>query len=386
MKKLILPVLLLLLVSFELKSQDTEPDSLDEYHQFLFSLIDEVNVGMYDNFVEAVDFGAIADFAIADLNVPDFEKQEFRRGLVDGASREFAENMFEGAGLVEYINYFEEEGDYFMLVRIFGEGGLNYINFQVNKNEAGELKIIDFYPYMSGEYISTTLNRTAKMFFSQSSFFEAIIENLIGSEKEVVQNLPVLMKIGNLIANQAFEDARREYDALPEAAKNDKLFILTMIQAATMLDDQYYLALLDRYEENYADDPSYPLVMLDSYLLRGRIEESLVLVDQLDEAVGGDNFLNYLRGNVAMIGEDTTAAIKYYELAVENDLYFEEPYWELAGLEVELGNYEQAVKYLGRLNFVFGYFFSEEDFDPEVDKEFIESKAFKDWVETQEQY
>lgn len=376
----------ILIFSTQLKAQEISSDSLDEYHTFMFDLIDEIVLGEYERFFSIVNFDAIVETAVEDIPLPEYDKRSLKLGLIQGAKSEFVTaytSLLDLCDLIQYVSYTELEGYYSILVRFSGEAGLNYIEFVLGKDEEGNISIIDYYPFMLGEYVTTTINRTVKITYSEDSVFEKLLSGLSNKEKEFTTNLPKLTKIRNLTINGLYEEAKMEYDALPLSVQNNKLFILTILTAAQVLGDEIYLSLIDKFEEFYPNDPSIPLITLDSYLLRGNIEEAQRQIDNLDEAIGGDNFLNIMRGNIAMIGEDSASARSYFNLAIENDVYSEDAYWGLINLDVVNKDYGSTIKYLNRLVYLYGYYFTSDDFNSEPFLEFKESEEFKEWIITQ---
>ncbi len=375
----------LIISSFSTASyaQDMDTDSLDEYHVFIFDLIEKVNYGNYEPFINSINKERIIEQVFEDIDSNNPNVSDFKKGMLSGISKQMGgtySQLFEESDLLEYVNY-NEVGDYYsVLVRITGNSGVNYLELQLEKDVDGKISIIDIYPFLAGEFLTSTLNRLAQMFLNENSLLDQIT-GADKKEKELLESLQKIITIRNYNAEGLFKESVDLYESFPESVKNNKLFIITVLPAASEISDDYYLSVIDRYNKYYPDDPGLPLMVLDAYLLRGKIDESLEMVDRLDEAVGGDNYLNYLRGSILIIGERNQKAKEYLNLTIENDIYREEAYWSLVELNLSEKNYDEVISLLDKLSFIFDYEFTSDGFSEEPYLEFSES--FKDWINNQ---
>jgi tetratricopeptide (TPR) repeat protein len=311
-----------------------------------------------------------------------------KMGMIEGASREIKTSygaLFDRADRIEYVNYDEIDEFYSIVIRVSGDFGLNYLSFSMETRE-DSVKIVDIYPFVSGEYVSESMNKTIKIILKETnrSVFNNLLEALSGKEKEFTENLPNIVKIRNLNYEGKHQEARELYESLPESVQNHKYFILTMTNAAADLDDSFYLDLIERYLKYYPDDPSFPLVAIDGYLLRGNIQKAQEMIDELDDAIGGDPYLDIFRGNVARIGGNDEQASKYFKKAILKNMYWEEAYWSLIEIYLEEEDYTSVIQYLDRLKFVFGYIFEEENFNAEPYLAFSQSEEFANWINPEE--
>jgi tetratricopeptide (TPR) repeat protein len=363
-------------------------DSLDVYHAYIFEMLDNASQGEYAMLYEAIDLESIVDRATADLEIPEYDLRMIKMGMIEGASREIKTSygaLFDRADRIEYVNYDEIDEFYSIVIRVSGDFGLNYLSFSMETRE-DSVKIVDIYPFVSGEYVSESMNKTIKIILKETnrSVFNNLLEALSGKEKEFTENLPNIVKIRNLNYEGKHQEARELYESLPESVQNHKYFILTMTNAAADLDDSFYLDLIERYLKYYPDDPSFPLVAIDGYLLRGNIQKAQEMIDELDDAIGGDPYLDIFRGNVARIGGNDEQASKYFKKAILKNMYWEEAYWSLIEIYLEEEDYTSVIQYLDRLKFVFGYIFEEENFNAEPYLAFSQSEEFANWINPEE--
>jgi tetratricopeptide (TPR) repeat protein len=356
----------------------------DIYHEKLFEFLEEINRGEVNNFLAAFDSEKFTDRVFEDLPANDQDVRMFRIGFEEGLEKSFipsVRTMFQYYDAINYVSYSEVGGFYSILLRGTGDqSGLNYIELVVDSSEKNDLKFIDIYSYFSGEFMSSIMNRNAKLFIAENSTFSNILSSFSIKEKEFTESLPKLIKMEKYRNMGDLEEIIKVYDTVPKSAQKEKVFLLTAITAAQSTDETRYLELIKTYKDQYPEDPSLPLITLDYHLLRGEIETSKKLVNDLDEIVGGDNYLNIIRSNICFIDEEKRCAISYLEEAINKDIYLEEAYWGLLELNLLWNNFEDVNKQLTALEEIFGYEFSSESMaEVELYTEYLKSDFFKEW-------
>lgn len=377
--------LYLFFLCFVLSANAQNPDSLisDVYHNQMFDYLEEINSGSTENFINAFNEDKFLDRMFADIPTDSYDLRQFRSGVKNSVKPSIS-SIFSSFTEFEYVNYTQTENSFSILIRCeAGEAGLNYLEFEVDIESRDELRIIDIFSYFSGEYISTTMNRNAKMIISENGMISNILNSLNIKEKEFTQSLPKLVKMQKYRSMGDFEEILKVYDSLSKSMKQEKIFLLTAISAAQTTDEMRYLKLIKEYENEFPDDPSLPLLTLDYYLLRGELETAHEQIDKLDEIVGGDNYLNVIRSTICSIAEDLSCARSYLETAIENNEFEEDAYFGLLELELASGNFKKVNDHLSALENIFGYEFSKESMQKvEIYKSYLESEEFKKWQST----
>lgn len=375
---------LLVITSVSHKIIGQSQEQSDIYHQFVFQYLEELNFGEPNNFVKAFDKDKFIDRVFVDIPSDTETMKEIRTEIGDGVKSNLdnvIRTIFQSFDSFDYVNYSEGEGYYTILIRGSGdEGGLNYLELELDIAKKEELRIIDIYSYFSGEYISTTMNRNVKMIISENGMMSKILSSLSLTDREYTESLPKLVKMEKYRNMGDFNEILKVYDTLPSSIKKEKTFLIVAISAAQSVDEERYLKLIKLYESEFPEDPSLPLLSLDYYLLRGEIETANKQVDKLDEIVGGDNYLNVIRSNICIIAEDKVCAKSHLETAIQNNEFEEEAYWGLLELELRDNNYKKVSSYLSLLSDNFGYEFTEEALGQvDIYKNYLKSEDFKEW-------
>ncbi len=367
----------------------SQTEELDIYHEKLFQYLEQVNSGNPEAFLNTFDKEKFTDRVFEGLPENDPDIQAFRIGFEGGLKQSLIPSlrvMFEYYDLVQYVSYYEDEENYVMLLRGTGEeSGLNYIELTIDQSADDKFSFTDVYSYFAGEYYSSIMNRNVKMVIAENSTFSNILNSLSLKEKRFTENLPKLVKMEKYRNMGDLEEIVKVYDTIPESIRKEKVFLLSAIQATQSTDEERYINLLELYKDNYPDDPSLPLLTLDYYLLKGEIKTAQKLINELDEIVGGDNYLNIMRSNICMIDGDKECTRSYLVKALENDQYFEDAYWGLLEFDLMQGDFESVNSHLTSLENTFGYEFTKETMaQVELYSEYLKSDSFRNWENKKE--
>jgi len=254
------------------------------------------------------------------IDSDDSRVKNFNEGFLEGFSKalSFYSLVFKQIITQEdeftFIRAYIKDDTAHLIFRVFGEGGINYHDYELAR-VGDELKVTDFFIYLSGENISATIQRIYLM-TAKGSIGQIGNENVGSISLESVAELP---KIRSLVNQGMFEEAQKTMSTLGEEILKEKAFALIDVQIKGNLDEDIYLEALSNYQKNFPNDPSMYLVSIDFLLLQERYDDCLKNIDQLDKAVGGDYFLDFYRGNIKYVQGDLAAAEAYFlAVTIEN--------------------------------------------------------------------
>ena len=166
----------------------------DIYYEKLFEFLEEINRGEVNNFLAAFDSEKFTDRVFEDLPANDQDVRMFRIGFEEGLEKSFipsVRTMFQYYDAINYVSYSEVGGFYSILLRGTGDqSGLNYIELVVDSSEKNDLKFIDIYSYFSGEFMSSIMNRNAKLFIAENSTFSNILSSFSIKEMNLLRVYP----------------------------------------------------------------------------------------------------------------------------------------------------------------------------------------------------
>jgi Flp pilus assembly protein TadD len=228
-------------------------------------------------------------------------------------------------GSYKLVKQYQQGAKLHLIFRLYSEGGgLNYHDFElVNKKD--NVKIADMYIYTTGELFSKTM----KDVFTQ--ILKANDKSLSGLEK-----------LGRLIQKGEYKKAKELLDDLPQNLKNTKAIQLRNIQLCLELDTAAYATALNKFQQDFPDDPSLNLVLLDNFITKEKYAEALNCINQLDKQISKDPLLDYHRGLLYNLQGKKEAALQAFESLYKNMPEFSAGAMELCTYYMDKGNYKQA--------------------------------------------
>lgn len=266
-------------------------------------------------------------------------KKISKKGVQAGVAEALAKHNYEKTifqsmgdkGSFKLVKLYEKEGKARAIFRLFGAGGLNYIDMEL-VNMDKKTGIADMFLYTTGENISQSMGiLIASMFNSKS-----------GSEAEIGAKLAAIRQYN---ASRDYEGAKRIFDELPEKIKKTKMMAAVHLNILTNLPGEGSTKEMEALEANYADDASFQLMLIDVYFVKNEYDKAMNSVNIMDKLIDRDPFLDYFRGLIYKQKGDLKNAALHFEKASKELPEFPESFIELAVQYAEQGDQENAKKY-----------------------------------------
>lgn len=281
-------------------------------------------------------------------------------------------SQIQKTGYYNFIKYYKE-GDYaHILFRYYNEGSINYHLYLLTKIE-DEYKIIDLFVFFTGEYFSKTLFNVFQDLFENYGN----INNLSFQAENDIAEIRILQ---THIRNENYQYALNQYYRLSEVFRNSKQMMLYRILITQNLSEDEYSRTLFEFQELFPNDPSLYLLSIDGYILQKRYPDALESIDSLDSQLGGDDFLDYYRGNIYYLKRDFEKAEIKYSSLVNNYPNFYDAYESLLFLYIEQEKNAQAVSVLENITTKFSL--PKEQLIMQIKNDFqkfSKSREFKQW-------
>ncbi|QHI34736.1 hypothetical protein IMCC3317_00800 [Kordia antarctica] len=233
----------------------------------------------------------------------------FKKGFFskfDAFPTKIIESM-ENDNSYDIVNFYysEDEKKYHLLFRMFSdEEGLNYHDYQLNYVN-NKFLIEDLYIYTTGEYLSDTLRQLYLMAIPKNYMED------INMSKEQISNMVFIFGYKNLVAKKEYKKALDLLNNLKGDIRNQKIFYILKIQVASEINEVYYMEAIDELLKKFPDDPSTQLMAVDYYVMLKDYNATMGALNQLQE-VTEDDFVEYVKGNMAWEFEDYEGAEKAY--------------------------------------------------------------------------
>jgi predicted negative regulator of RcsB-dependent stress response len=307
----------------------------------------------------------------------------FKDGFKDSFNTSFPQklsNSVANGAFYDFISYKYDiiERTYYMLFRFYSEEeGVNYHDYKVSVVN-GEYKFSDIYIYLTGEHLSSTLKRMYILTFPKDKN-----ENFITSNS--IKEMQTYFKAIELSNSQDYINALKEINKITSSLKDEKFFQIMKINIASKVSEDFYFEALEELIQTHKEDPTIYLNQIDYYLLKQKYNKAMEMVELL-EYTTEDDFLNFLKGNIYFLKEDTKQAYQHFLYITENYPDYSTPYLSAIYCLVLEKEYDQCIPLLTRLseNYedkkdIIDFFESEDENGDNEYKDLVDSKAFKKW-------
>ena len=356
-------------------------DSNEEYEKAGHQIVAALSSGDAKAFGLAIDKEALLDRVFDGMSQDTKRVKKIRGelyGALDQVSTIMTKNLRENA-LLTFVRSRSIGSEHRALTRVdMGDRGLNYLDFILQKDKAGTVRIIDWHDYARGRIYTDSLRQALVIMLPDE---KTLIEKLLGKDKVGRKAAKQFAELSRLARQQKYAEWLRKYDDVSEKIKYSRLTLVTrvMMTSAISDNDQYRLALKDVHKY-LGDDPTLSLVLLDYYFYEGDLKAAHRALDRLDEYTGGDAAIDGFRANIFLTEKNYPESIRYAQRAIEQDARYEGAYWTLLDASVDAKQYQTSVEAIKQLERHFGYAFNPKKLANTKGYEgFAGSAAFAKW-------
>lgn len=299
---------------------------------------------------QMIDWEELFREATAAIDATDAFREEFIQGAL-GAKGQFARQL--AAGITK--------GGSFRLLRIQSSGkerravfrllqpksGVKYQELVLAKDEAGQVRAVDIYVFPSAERMSRTMRRAYLLAAAQQPVNP--ISRVLGKDNDFIMHANEFREMSSRIQAEDYEGAAKIYSKLPAGMQEEKRVMLLYIQAASKLGDGLYTEAIDRFREAHPFDAGVEMGAIDGFLLKQDYERALEAVNRVDNAVGGDPYMNVLRANIHLMQDNTRLAKAFAREATKEEPELVDAYWTLVSVSLAEPNFKDTAELLTKL-------------------------------------
>jgi hypothetical protein len=327
-------------------------------------------------YVANLDIDGMLDRAADGLDIPADSMREFTEGMKQGfdLGRQIVAGLGE-SGHYRLLRLHEVNGESRAMFRMVSDQGVNYHDL-VLEERGGQVKIVDLYVALSGELMSQTLRRPLVGLAAAKN--EAALDKLEGPEGEYIRHGNEIGRMSQLSRGGNPHEAMRVYNALPKSLQREKMLMIMRLLATRSIGDKEYMESIEAFNELFPNDPALYLIAIDYLVMKQRYDETVTTIEQLDEAVGGDPYLEAMKGDVRLQQGKPDEAIQHAQAAIDADPTLELPYWLMVAVSVETEDFESTARWLSRIEETLKLDISQAVASDYYAK-FRESEAYKAW-------
>ena len=307
------------------------------------------------------------------LNGTQQEKQ-IVAGIRSNFDKGYIRNL--NAGDYQFLSVSETpDGAQAMMRLIAANGGLNYHRLVLGRNTQNKPCVVDLFVYLSGEPLSHTFGRLITQSMPSTNSPNAKARQAA----KQFQDMSMAVRSGNPAQALAI------YDSMQPKWQQQKTIMQTRIMAASQvavsnarkglpMGDGYRKAVQD-FQHAFPNAENLALTLIDFHHLNKDFKQARAAVDQLDKQVGGDPFLNLLRGNLAFAQGKKQAAKDFYIQLIKDMPKNVTPYTSLIGLAMADKDFKEVTRLL---------ISAEENTDIRFEPDFNGANDFKDYIASPE--
>jgi hypothetical protein len=327
-----------------------------------------------------VDWDDVLKLALRDLELSAKSRSEFRRGVLSSLQQPsgilgvIIQNVSQG-GSYRLLRIGERDGQKSILMRMAGTSGVNYHEYLLT-NIGGQPQATDIYIYLSAERISDTLRRAAIPLVQHES--RNLVDRLTKTESAFVANVETIQKMTEAMQNARHAEAIDLYRQLPAELQRDKNIMLIRYQSAVTLGEAETTATLDDFRAHHPHDVGVDFMLIDFYVLKRDFASALECIDRLDQAVGGDPYLDSMRAEIVLQQGHPAEALRLAERAVTAVADLPGPRFSLIGASLATKDFGRTAAEMREVEQRFGLDFGELNANPAY-AEFVKSPEGVAW-------
>ncbi len=324
-----------------LESEEND-EKVAELGNYLLNAILEGNT---ESYISKLDINNLNNKVASNLK----QGKEFKRGFKSGLSKgvknisESIIKQIDNGSFYDFISfrYDDKTKTYSLLFRFFSSTeGINYHEYKVSKGD-NELLFNDIYIYLTGEYISSTMERLALTALPKNQLL-----NLFGKKDR--DNLNKMIKGLNLFNSGNANQAYSELESISGNLAEDKYILILKNQIASSINEKLYEKTINELFESYPNDKTLNLAFVDYYLIKEDYDKAFELIDELQSQTE-DPFLKYLKGNIQFTKGDIKSAKEQYKFISENYEDFFDGHSSYMTCLIEGNEFNETVGILNKL-------------------------------------
>jgi len=350
-------------------------EALTEFAKHLEAGIARRDPASFDDVMDIDALGKIVTSGIA--AGPGFAGG-FITGLKGRSGQSYGRDIIRGTsdgGTYRFLRLVTEEGRSLPLFRMQGPSGLNYHKLYIARRATdGKLAISDFHVAISGETFSQTLRR---MYMPLA--IDSAGEKRSPEAVELLRSLEMTAAMNKARVEGRHADALRTYADIPAKHRQQKPVQLLRMMAAMHTGDEEYKQALAEAAPLFKDDVAADLLSIDALLYQNKHSDAIAAVDRIDKRIGGDPFLDVMRGTITMTAGKPAEAKAFAQSALKREPGLYAASDLLLSLAVQQKDHAETARLLtvfekehgldfGDLNAAEGY------------EAFVQSPEYKQWL------
>lgn len=351
------------------------------------AIVDQINDGSGQAFSDAVDIDALLDKVFQGVEIGARTRDSFSRQIRANRDR-LGENIVRKIGDGYYarlLNVRFEDDKALALVRYdTGDLRFGYHEYELVKDDAGKIRIVDWRDYLDSYRYSAALRLTAVTYEPTAASVRSLVPEHSGSDEEYARFAEVISAYRRKDYQKFYSDSA----TLSRALRLTRfMHVLTCIVSRRSGDRNLYNTAYRALSNKFGDDPTLAMTLIPYYFSKGDADDAMVSMRLLQDGLGvHDGALLAFMSRTALGLGNTDEASIFADEAVSMEPGLESPYWAAIDAHVALSNYSFAVLTAKSLEDQFGKTIERERFeDSPMYGDFVRSSQYEQWQAEKQQ-
>jgi hypothetical protein len=345
------------------------------------AIVGQMNEGSSQAFSDAVDADALLSRVFENTEVEERLRAGYSQQFIRNKSQlgeNIAKNMPDGS-YAKLLNVEEDGQKGTALVRYdYGNRGFGYHQYELVMDEAGNIRIVDWFDYLDGFRYSDALRLSVVVNEPTAASVRGLVPEHQGNDEEYA-------KLAAVISAYYKQDYKKFYSDSATLSRKLRqtrfMHLMTCLVSRMSRDKNLYNDAYRALSNNFGDDPAVVLTLINYYFSKGDYEQVTASLRLLQEEFGvRDAALLTLMSRTALGLRNADEASFLADEAITIEPGLESAYWAAIDAHVTLDHHSFAVMTARSLEDQFEKSIEREKFENKaIYSDFIESPQFKQW-------
>jgi hypothetical protein len=344
-------------------------------------IVDQLNAGSGQAFSDALDVDALLLRVFHGVEIGEVAKAGISREITS-SRKQVGDDMVRmiADGYYAILVNVDQEYDEAVAVVRYDSGDLRfgYHAYELRKDDAGNVRIVDWLDYDDGFKYSTALRLGIVTFEPTAASARSLVPEYEGSDEDFA-------KLAEVLTAYNKRDYKNFYSAsatLPRKLRQTRfMHVMTCLVSRMTGDRNLYNEAYRELAKNFSDDPTLAMTLIPYFFERRNAEKAMETARLLQDALGfRDGALLAFMARTALAIRNTDEASILADEAISTEPTLEAAYWAAIDAHVLLNHHSFAAMTARSLEDQFEKSIERERFeDHSMYAEFVKSSHYKNW-------
>jgi tetratricopeptide (TPR) repeat protein len=262
---------------------------------------------------------------------------------------------------------------------VLANDGVTYFDASLVRQPDGKVQVDDVYSFDTAISFSELLRLVV----------QGTLEKLMGvqaagasAETSTSRLLDAANEMHQRIEANQGQAALDIYAKLPGKLQEQKIMMIMRIRAASKVRGKPYDDSIRDYRKAFPNEPNLNLLLSDAYLDHEMYDRMIACFDKLDETIGGDPYLDVLRGGACRLKGDLATAKSYFTKAIAAEPDLDIAYSGLLAISLQEKQFAETARLLSILQKKSPEHMPAVQSDPAY-AAFLKTAQYREWAKSQ---